>query len=588
MANNQTGIDKKLKRVDQTSPMGGGSFILYQCQLISPSNPTNPVEMNSIGVFQEMNIYEDLFSNVLRGTLRFLDNQGLPETLPIIGDETLVISFTTSAAGMGSKAELGDTLESGSKSEEALMQRFKVYDCKEVSTGEITKQYELFFVSEEYIHSTKMKMSKGYKGTFYGAPMGEGSIVEDAIKKIYKNVNQFYQKKVYIEKTGTPQNVIIPNWTPFQAINFCASRSLSYNEEDSEIENPDQNQLPNAPGSLFVFYEKLGTGFFYESIESMIIKQRSQGNIPLYQYTPKLGEGMSNKIGLAYFGVEQFEIKSSFKTLENLGFGMYGSKLIAYDPIRMKYDEVKYDYYQKEDNPITEIEDDQTGSTIQTTDLSQAPDDSQRIFADFIATDFSLVDRKQNKLISSSSEFLGSNDAAIKLATTTRSHDTMFVSPPKTNANPADVAAGLGGVSNTHIGVSSTTFKDQDAKPNQIENWLLQREVQQQEFGNIVVTFNIAGNSSRHVGDLIRFEIPTSIPADGSLGVDLGHQLYSGYYLVSKIRHIISPTEYKTDLELIKNSFAKRIPGQREEGDFGAVKSGSRLSEDGTRVIGGL
>ena len=86
--------------------------------------------------------------------------------------------------------------------------------------------------------------------------------------------------------------------------------------------------------------------------------------------------------------------------------------------------------------------------------------------------------------------------------------------------------------------------------------------MQVQEFGNIVVTFNIAGNSSRHVGDLIRFEIPTSIPADGSMGVDLGHQLYSGYYLVSKIRHIITPTDYKTDLELIKNSFAKRIPGQ--------------------------
>ena len=101
MAKNETRTDNKLKSVDQTSPMGGGSFILYQCQLVSPSNPTNPVEMNSIGVFQEMNIYEDLFSNVLRGTLRFLDNQGLAETLPIKGDDTLVISFTTSAAVMG-------------------------------------------------------------------------------------------------------------------------------------------------------------------------------------------------------------------------------------------------------------------------------------------------------------------------------------------------------------------------------------------------------------------------------------------------------------------------------------------------------
>ena len=159
MAKNETGIDKGLKKVDQSSPMGGGSFLLYQCQIFSPSNQ-NAVELNAIGVFQELNIYEDLFSNVLRGTLRFLDNQGLAETIPIIGDETLRLSFSTSLAGVGSSVQLGDKLESGSKAEEALMQKFKVYDCKETTTGERTKEYELFFVSEEYIHSTKMKVIK--------------------------------------------------------------------------------------------------------------------------------------------------------------------------------------------------------------------------------------------------------------------------------------------------------------------------------------------------------------------------------------------------------------------------------------------
>ena len=118
---------------------------------------------------------------------------------------------------------------------------------------------------------------------------------------------------------------------------------------------------------------------------------------------------------------------------------------------------------------------------------------------------------------------------------------------------------------NTSIGVNAKTFKDNEAKPNQVENWLLQREMQIQEFGNIVITFTIDGNSSRHVGDFVRFEIPTAI-ADSGLAPDLGHQFYSGYYIVSKIRHIISQSEYKTDLELIKNSFAKRITGQTVEG----------------------
>jgi len=550
MAINETGIDQKIKNVDNTSPMGGGTFVLYQCAIVSPSNPDNPVDFNSKGVFQELNIYEDLFSNVLRGTFTFRDNQGVTELLPIIGDETLVLSWTT-PGGLGSQVDVGDTLFSGSRSEEVLQQRFKIYDCKESSDGERSKIYKLFFVSEEYVFSTKTKISKGYKGRFYH------QVVKDALNKINKNILEKYRKKTYIENTATPQNVIIPNWTPFQSINFCASRSVSSNQEDSEIESSEKNQKPFAAGSLFVFYEKLGTGFFYESIESMIINQKALGRVPLYQYLPKNTEVSNRSIGMNYFGVEKYEIKSSFKTLENLGYGMYGSKLIAYDPIRMKYDEVKYDYYEKEDNPVTSTVDQDAGVTIESTDPAQAKDDSQRIFADFIATDIHPTERTQNKLISENSDYIGSNDVSIKLATTTKAHDAMFVAPILVESS--DVPP------NTSIGVNEKTFKDNEAKPNQVENWLLQREMQIQEFGNIVVTFTIDGNSSRHVGDFVRFEIPTAI-ADSGLSPDLGHQFYSGYYIVSKIRHIITQSEYKTDLELIKNSFAKRITGQTVEG----------------------
>ena len=92
--------------------------------------------------------------------------------------------------------------------------------------------------------------------------------------------------------------------------------------------------------------------------------------------------------------------------------------------------------------------------------------------------------------------------------------------------------------------------------------------MQVQEFNNIIISFSVPGNSSRHVGDLIRFELPSLIPPDAksTMGTaEIGHQLYSGYYLISKIRHKITPNRYETDMELIKNSFAKRIPGQNDE-----------------------
>jgi hypothetical protein len=544
----ESNIDSGVLKPNALSPTFDGDFRLLELSLHSPNN-VDVVQLNSSSVFVQMEIFEDLFSNVLRGTLTILDSQGLAELIPFIGDETLIMTFFT-PGGEGA-TPMHNRLTSQTKVEGADRQRFKIYDCIEAGTQERTKIYKLFFVSEEYVFNMKKKVSKGYKEYSYS------NIVEDLMIKLNNDIKSSHRKNAFIEKTLSDQNVIIPNWTPFQAINFCASRSLSSDTEPQDHTNTTTLLPPRPLGSLFVFYEKLGTGFFFESIESMILKQKVAGNIPLYQYRPKLAESNSVDIGVGYFSVDKFEIDSSFKTLENLGYGMFGSKLIAYDPIRMKYDEIKFDYYQKKlnerttRNPHTDVE-------VTVTNPEDLTDDGNRVFADFIATDIHASDNKQNKLISTDSDYLGSNETSIKLATTTKDHSAMFVppgnlSPPQTNK--------------TFIGVSPTTFKDSEAKQNNVEQWLLQREMQVQEFGSIVVKFTVAGNSSRHVGDLIRFEMPTSIPDDSPeiKSLEIGHRLYSGNYLVSKIRHVITVDRYEMDMEIIKNSFAKRIGGQITE-----------------------
>ena len=145
-----------------------------------------------------------------------------------------------------------------------------------------------------------------------------------------------------------------------------------------------------------------------------------------------------------------------------------------------------------------------------------------------------------------------------------RSHDSFF-NPVRdaSNANTTSTTTKTA----TSIGVKSDTFKDEQARPNNVEEWLLQRQSQLREFGNIIVDFTVSGNSSRHVGDLVQFVVPTSIPSDDpqTSSVNVGHQLYSGLYLISKIRHKITRNEYNMDVQLIKNSFAKRLPGQETE-----------------------
>ena len=316
-----TTVDKALDRPDYTSPLSIGDFRLRELTLHSPSND-GVLELDTPSVFVELNIYEDLFSNVLKGTLTFLDTQGWAESVPLIGDETLILSYSTPGGEGTQVATNTTTRESQTASEEAVRQRFKVYDCVEASGGERGKLITLMFVSEEYIFSSKMKVSKGYKGRQYSFA------VKDVMNKINKNMRSDLKKNVYIEETATPQNFIIPNWNPFQAINFCASRSLSADVTPQDQEGENVNPSPRPLGSLFVFYEKLGTGFFYESIESMIIKQKSQTELPLFKYGPKLVDGMkeqSGYLGYAYSAVENFDIKSSFKTLESLKHGMFGS-----------------------------------------------------------------------------------------------------------------------------------------------------------------------------------------------------------------------------------------------------------------------
>ena len=81
----ETNVDSKAKSPDYAAPNFDGDFRLLELSLHSPNN-VDVVQLNSSSVFQQMEIFEDLFSNVLRGTLTILDSQGLAELFPFIGE----------------------------------------------------------------------------------------------------------------------------------------------------------------------------------------------------------------------------------------------------------------------------------------------------------------------------------------------------------------------------------------------------------------------------------------------------------------------------------------------------------------------
>ena len=73
------------------APLVYGDFIIYEISITSPSRLGTPLHLNHESMFVQLDIFEDLFSNVLKGEYIFKDTQGWAETIPLIGDETLTI-----------------------------------------------------------------------------------------------------------------------------------------------------------------------------------------------------------------------------------------------------------------------------------------------------------------------------------------------------------------------------------------------------------------------------------------------------------------------------------------------------------------
>ena len=100
----KTGIDAAVSSdKGYQSPRHAGDFKVLEVAILSPSNPTVKVKLNSGNMYVQLELFEDLFSNVLKGTYTFQDTRGYPELIPIVGDEVLILTFMTPGGEGSSK-----------------------------------------------------------------------------------------------------------------------------------------------------------------------------------------------------------------------------------------------------------------------------------------------------------------------------------------------------------------------------------------------------------------------------------------------------------------------------------------------------
>lgn len=238
----------------------------------------------------ETNLYEDLFSPYMSGSILMGDALDLIALFKLQGNEFLVMEIDKPGLN------------------EPIKKVFRIYKISDRTIGVTLQNYMLHFCSEEAILSTQKLVSKSYHGMIITA------MIQDLL------VNQLQTSKTKINIIDTTQgifNYIIPRMNPFEAIEWLATRSYSSN------------------GTLFLFFENKD-GFNFRSYENLIAQ-------PVYQTYYQRPKTSINPVHTVN-SFNYLKIIHDFDILESGRYGAYAGSLLLYDFVNHKFTGYLSDY----------------------------------------------------------------------------------------------------------------------------------------------------------------------------------------------------------------------------------------------------
>ena len=199
------------------------------------------VKIDCSEIWVNVEIYESIYNNILTGSITINDSINMIRNAPIIGKETLEITFKT-------------------PSTEPIIKKFAVYDMsvKQRIPGKQDVIYTLQFASIQYLLDYRRKVSRAYKNTKI-SKIAE-RVFDDYLFDFSAEDEEVENAKIEATSdTGNPTTVVIPNWTPLQTMNWLASKAEYYGNCD------------------YMFYETM-EGFFFTPLSLLKTKNHKNYN----------------------------------------------------------------------------------------------------------------------------------------------------------------------------------------------------------------------------------------------------------------------------------------------------------------------
>jgi|LWDU01.1.fsa_nt_gi hypothetical protein len=264
-------------------------------ELVTPS-ATIPIEDKCV-VF---NLYENMFHDSITADMMVNDSINLPQKAPLLGEEYLnLILSNRSTSGEETSVIPGDLYVT------SISDRYLTKDRQQV--------YMLHFTSEASIVNANTTISESFRGKKISEIVN--TILEDYIDP-EENGNDFV-----VEETEGVENIVIPNWKPFKALNWLAKRAVN------------KSGVPN-----FLFFESSGITYF-KSVDTLMQEKPIQE----FVFSPVVSKNeVLNKLLEGRTHCTDLEINNQFNTVRNTNNGYYASKLITHDIVKKEIKQHTY------------------------------------------------------------------------------------------------------------------------------------------------------------------------------------------------------------------------------------------------------
>ena len=257
-------------------------------------------------------IYEDLFSPFISGSLTFKDSLDLPNLFPFTGEEYVNLKIRT---------------PSYDKKEMIIEDQFYLYRMSDRDmVGDRNLIYQLHFISREGLVDMNKKVSFAFQGK-----------ISEIAKLIVKDVVNGLESTKSFNSEETPNTTkFISNWwSPVKAINYAADTATN------------NNQAAN-----YLFFENR-YGFNFMSMEALYssdVYQQFTYDAYMRDFRPD-GTSIRN-VEREYQRIVEITVPVVYDYLDRSQMGMFASKLIAHDITTKKYTVKGFDMLQNFDKEI--------------------------------------------------------------------------------------------------------------------------------------------------------------------------------------------------------------------------------------------